>query len=240
MALYNALSESYDLFFDKAYLNKIQKRYHNALMKNGIKSGKVLDAGCGTGMLSFYLYDKGYKVTGVDLSEEMLIKARKKSLENNVRIDWYNCDISKNLSLCKFFDAVVSSLDVANHITDINDLYRFFLNTYEVLNCKGLFVFDINSYKKFSKQYAQNKYVYSAHHSVCVWKNNYNFNTELCQMTVETYVKSSNGYKKKTDVFYERYYSLNQIINLLKKAGFKRVSYITVDKGTRHILTANK
>ncbi len=43
---------------------------------DGISSGQALDAACGTGRLSRLLVDHGHDVTGVDLSEAMLERAR--------------------------------------------------------------------------------------------------------------------------------------------------------------------
>jgi len=47
---------------------------------------KVLDVGCGTGFLSLILAELGHDVIGVDLSEGMLSKARKKAEENGYDI----------------------------------------------------------------------------------------------------------------------------------------------------------
>ncbi len=240
MPPYTALSSCYDNFFEQDYLSKLRNKYLILLKKNGIKKGTVLDAGCGTGMLSMYLYENGYNVIGVDLSENMLFQARKKSLSANYNIRWYNCDISKSLPENNGFDAIVSSLDVVNHITDTKQVYSFFLNVYESLKKGGVFLFDINSYKKFSRQYAKRTYVYSSYHSVCVWKNNFDSETELCQMNIEVYSKDNKSYVKHTDFFYERYYSIESIKSLLKKAGFRSFDYNAVDKGTRYIIIAKK
>jgi SAM-dependent methyltransferase len=40
---------------------------------------RVADLGCGTGTLSLLLADEGYDVTGVDVSPEMLARARRKA-----------------------------------------------------------------------------------------------------------------------------------------------------------------
>jgi ubiquinone/menaquinone biosynthesis C-methylase UbiE len=46
---------------------------------NSDKSIQILDIGCGTGRHSIELAKRGYKVTGVDLSDNQLESARKKA-----------------------------------------------------------------------------------------------------------------------------------------------------------------
>ena len=50
-----------------------------------LPSGTVLDAACGTGRYSTYVAERGHQVIGVDLSEAMLVKARKKLPEADFR-----------------------------------------------------------------------------------------------------------------------------------------------------------
>ena len=54
----------------------------NVPQKDVLESEKnlVVDLGCGTGTLTSALYQKGYDMIGVDLSEEMLSVAQKKGL----------------------------------------------------------------------------------------------------------------------------------------------------------------
>jgi cyclopropane fatty-acyl-phospholipid synthase-like methyltransferase len=55
--------------------------------------GKILDIGCGTGFpIAKYLSEKGFEVTGIDISEKLLQKAIDRNLPNTT------------LYLCDFFD----------------------------------------------------------------------------------------------------------------------------------------
>lgn len=56
------------------------------------EGSRILDIGCGTGRHSIELAKRGYKVTGVDLSEGMLAEARKTAAEANVEVEWIHCD----------------------------------------------------------------------------------------------------------------------------------------------------
>ena len=50
-------------------------------------SQKILDVGCGTGAMGLLFAEMGHQVTGVDLSEAMMEKARQKAGELNLSID---------------------------------------------------------------------------------------------------------------------------------------------------------
>ena len=52
------------------------------------KSLKILDVGCGTGRHTIELSRRGYNVTGIDLSESQLARAKEKAENNNLIIDF--------------------------------------------------------------------------------------------------------------------------------------------------------
>ncbi|MBI5614351.1 methyltransferase domain-containing protein [Candidatus Gottesmanbacteria bacterium] len=55
------------------------------------KKSKILDVATGTGSLAIALAKKGYQVTGVDLSPDMLRQAKKK-VEPNLNVKFFNLD----------------------------------------------------------------------------------------------------------------------------------------------------
>jgi len=52
------------------------------------RAGRVLDVGCGAGREAVYLAGLGLDVIGVDSSREALDRARKRSQEAEVKVDW--------------------------------------------------------------------------------------------------------------------------------------------------------
>jgi ubiquinone/menaquinone biosynthesis C-methylase UbiE len=52
----------------------------------------ALDAGCGTGFLSFELASRGHRVTGVDFAPAMLAEARRKALERAISVRFEEAD----------------------------------------------------------------------------------------------------------------------------------------------------
>jgi SAM-dependent methyltransferase len=70
------------LFYDKLIAPNQDRMFRK--IKNLIEpNSEVLDVGCGTGRLEFFLSDKCKKITGIDLSERNIKQAEKKLKKNN-------------------------------------------------------------------------------------------------------------------------------------------------------------
>ena len=66
----------------------------------------ILDVGCGTGRHSIELAKRGYAVTGINLSSEMLARAASAAKTADVGVEWIRSDATK-FSLPRKFDAVI-------------------------------------------------------------------------------------------------------------------------------------
>ena len=84
MSCYEALAASYDGLTRDIPYEKYLRFFKTLLRRYGVKAATVLDLACGTGSLSVLLAKHGYRVLGVDRSEEMLTVAR--ALETPVEI----------------------------------------------------------------------------------------------------------------------------------------------------------
>ncbi len=76
---------------------------------SGVRAGqRVLDAGCGTGVVAITAARLGAKVTGIDLTPELLERARVNSQVAGVEIDWREGDVEKLPFDDGAFDAILS------------------------------------------------------------------------------------------------------------------------------------
>ena len=81
MSAYEALAASYDgLTYDVTY-GEILAFMESILHALGKKPRLVLDLACGTGSMSVLMAQKGYRVIGADLSQEMLTVSYGKAME---------------------------------------------------------------------------------------------------------------------------------------------------------------
>ncbi|MCL2749333.1 MAG: methyltransferase [Alphaproteobacteria bacterium] len=74
------------------------------------KAKKVLDVGIGTGGVSFCLleYNPNLQITGIDISENMLVESAKNAALNKREIELIQADI-QNWKTARTFDAVVTN-----------------------------------------------------------------------------------------------------------------------------------
>ena len=134
-------SKFYNLLYkDKNYQQEVD--YVDKLInENGKKVKSILDLGCGTGIHAEMLYEKGYDICGVDLSEEMLNEARESAKISNKNIE-YICSNITELNINKKYDVVTSLFHVISYLSFNEDLLKTFKNIKKHLNESGLFIFD--------------------------------------------------------------------------------------------------
>jgi ubiquinone/menaquinone biosynthesis C-methylase UbiE len=69
---------------------------------------RVLDVGCGTGFLAFRFAELGHTVTGIDLSPQMIDRARRKAEQAHQQIDFRVCDAAALDVADETYDLVVA------------------------------------------------------------------------------------------------------------------------------------
>lgn len=80
----------------------------------------ILDIGCGTGRHSIELAKRGYAVTGLDLSSEMLARAASAAKNADVHVEWIHSDAAR-FSFPGKFDAAICLCEGAFGLLGIKD-----------------------------------------------------------------------------------------------------------------------
>ena len=101
---------------------------------------KILDIGCGGGLLCEPLSRLGAVITGIDASNDNIEVAKLHSKEMNLNIEYIFCP-PENLSLKDEFD-VILNMEVIEHVSDVN---MFIQNCSKLIKENGImFVATIN------------------------------------------------------------------------------------------------
>jgi 2-polyprenyl-6-hydroxyphenyl methylase/3-demethylubiquinone-9 3-methyltransferase len=86
--------------------------------KKPLEKIKILDIGCGGGLLSEPMTRLGARVTGIDASIKNIKIAKLHAKKNKLRIN-YLCLSPENLKIKKKFD-VILNMEIIEHVDDIN------------------------------------------------------------------------------------------------------------------------
>lgn len=104
------------VLYEKYIDLKRLKFISDSLKKHGVhRGGRILDIGCGNGNISIYLGMQGYQVTGIDISEKTIRKARSINRLPNVEFKVSSAEALGNTN--ETFDAIVCS-EVLEHLRD--------------------------------------------------------------------------------------------------------------------------
>jgi len=105
------------------------------------KSLRILDVGCGTGRHSIELSKRGYLVTGIDLSESQLKKAREKAKANNLKIDFLKHD-ARNLPFENQFDVAIMLCEGGFPLMETDEMnFEILKNATKSLKISAKFIF---------------------------------------------------------------------------------------------------
>ena len=105
------------------------------------KSIKILDIGCGTGRHAIELSKRGYNVTGIDLSDSQLQRAREKAEKQGLKIDFLKHD-ARNLPFENEYDLVIMLCEGAFPLMETDEMnYEILKNATKSLKEHGKLIF---------------------------------------------------------------------------------------------------
>ncbi len=140
MAVFKDYSKYYNLLYkDKNYNSEVDYLI-NLIKAHSLESNSILNLGCGTGNHDFIFASKGFHVTGVDLSQDMIDVANSKK-SNDSNLVFLKGDV-RDVRLDKTFDVVMSLFHVMSYQTSNLDLENAIKTAHAHLEKGGLFIFD--------------------------------------------------------------------------------------------------
>lgn len=220
MDSYTVLAEYYDLLTtDVPYLNwadYIEKQFtrHKASIHS------IVELGCGTGTLAAVLAQRGYQMTAVDLSPDMLSVAAEKCEGLDVQLV---CQDMSRLALPEQTDAVICCLDSLNYVTRPALVQRTFKRVYDALKPGGLFLFDVKT--PFALESADGQvYIDENDEVYCVWRGEYDKRRRICGYGIDLFVLQEDGGWLRDGEYHEEYaYTMEELSGWLSDAGFLQI-----------------
>ena len=142
---YTTFAWAYDLLIQrpvKARVDFIVTQLHAQRVANG---ARLLDAGCGSGSYAVALAERGFEVTAVDASADLVAEAKKKGVKAGVRIDFVVGDI---LSLPEELtvDAILCR-GVLNDLVETGSRRAVFSSFARAMRRGGALVLDVREWR---------------------------------------------------------------------------------------------
>jgi len=227
MTLYKGFAGMYDDLMAGAHYEK-WCAYINAMLEERFNNGRkplIVDLACGTGNMTLPLSKLGYEMIGIDISTDMLAIAQQKSYEAGCNILFLAQDM-RQLDLYGTVDAVICVCDGMNYILELDELAGVFERVKLFLNPGGIFMFDMNTEYKFKEVLGNRSFEATVPNGASyVWDNNYDEARKINEYHVLFYTNEKGteaGHFK--EMHKQRAYCIDEILTMLKNAGFSKVS----------------
>jgi ubiquinone/menaquinone biosynthesis C-methylase UbiE len=197
-------------------VEKIIKKYN--------KRKKFLDLGCGTGRFTIELAKRGYSMTGLDITSEILEVAQRNAKKVKVKVKFIKGNIL-NFKLKKRLGVIWARGSIGDLI-NISDVKRAFRNIRNNLSKKGIFVFDVRDFsyymKKFKDGFRSENRVFKQRNKVMTFNFSAKLDkkTKIERMKGEIVVKTGKNIKKYIVNHILRYHTRKGVTSLLNNAGF--------------------
>ncbi len=220
MNAYNALAASYDRLTNDVDYAAVVDFYNQILGHEGLKPRTAVDLACGTGSVTRILGQMDLRVTGIDMSEEMLTQACDKCADlPNVS---FACQKLQELRLSRSVDLAVCALDSMDYITDPADCKKAIFKIFKALNPGGIFIFDVNTPQKLRNMDGQ-VFLDEDDDVYCVWRGEFDEQTNICSYGMDLFQRRGDVWLRSFEEHQEYAYSPEQLSQYLKDAGFTHI-----------------
>jgi SAM-dependent methyltransferase len=180
-------------------------------------SRRVVDLGCGSGILAAAVLSAGYHVLGFDLSDAMLALAAKRAPRAEFRRESF---ISADIPACL---AITAIGEVFNYVFDRRNrgqqLSAVFGRVHEALCPGGLFLFDVAEPGRVRGSGPQRSYSEGTGWA-CLYTAEEDRRRKTLTRTITTFRRVGDAYRRHREVHRLRLYPRADVAQRLREAGF--------------------
>ncbi len=227
---YDPLAWVYNKHWGPRYTEKVLPVIERLILQELSADARILDLCCGSGQLAQKLIERGFHVTGVDGSEEIVRIARE-----NASAGEFVVDDARTFRFECTYDAALCVFDSLNHILSLDELISVFCNVYSVLQDGGVFLFDLNMEEGYKARWRGSYNIVEDDH-VCVVHLNYRTEEKIGESQV-TVFRLDGQWRRSDLTLLQRCYSQEEIETALANAGFTNVA---IYDGQRDLQLAGK
>lgn len=182
---------------------------------------KVLDLCCGHGRHSIPLAQRGYQVTGLDLSEVFLEKARADAEQAGVQVRWVHSDM-RQVPFEAEFDAVINIFTAFGYLESDHEDQKVLRQVCKALKPGGLFLIETINRESIMRRLMP--YDISRHEDGLLVLNERYFDLLTSRMAVRVTMIERDGARREYGHAL-RFYTLTELAHMLEVAGLRLEDY---------------
>ena len=221
MEAYNGFAQVYDQLMDDFDYPHWAEYYLALLGEAGVQPTELCDCACGTGSMSLEFARRGMRVTGVDISREMLELAAQKARQNGVRAQFVCQDMCR-LALPHRADAIVCACDGVNYLTSEKRVRAFFEAAHAALRPGGALAFDISSPYKLRSVMGDGFFGEGREDVAYLWQNR--MEGDVLVMDLTFFIREADGrYRRVAETHRQRAHEPETLARMLEESGFAGV-----------------
>ena len=222
--MYQAFAELYDELMNDVDYEGWADYYVRLLSIYGVRGGKICECACGTGSLTVPLFRRGFQMTGVDVSQEMLWQAAQKTRKQGIAIPYVRQDM-RALNLHRSVDAVLATCDGVNYLLTEEDLKSFFHAAYRAVRPGGALIFDVSTPYKLKQVLCQGLLGEDRENITYLWQNTWHEKRQTVELDLTFFVRDPDGkYRRIDERQHQKAWDQKTLKESLWHAGFRTVS----------------
>ena len=221
MDAYSGFARVYDLLMDDFDYPAWADYYLELLARAGVRPVSLCDCACGTGSMTLEFARRGLRVTGVDISREMLELAGEKARQSGVNAQFV-CQDMTQLTLPRPVDALVCACDGVNYLTSDRRALSFFQAAHRSIRPGGALAFDISSPYKLRSVLGNSFFGEERDEAAYLWQNT--MEDDVVTMDITFFLREEGElYRRVSETHLQRAHEPERLRELLEEAGFVNV-----------------
>jgi SAM-dependent methyltransferase len=185
------------------------------------QGSSILDLCCGHGRHAIPLAQRGYMVTGLDLSEVFLREAEKEALAKGLHIDWLHGDM-RNIPFENEFDAVINIFTAFGYLENQDEDQQVLKQVYKALKPGGLFLLEILHREGLIRHFSPHMIEHHSNGLIVLEERNFDLLTSRSKVKITMIY--ADGERKEYD-HAARVYTLTELVQMLTIAGLQVKAY---------------
>lgn len=218
--------ETFAFIYDEVMDSELYEKWYD-FSKRHLPEGKtqLLELACGTGALAVAFAQRGYEVTALDLSDEMLMMASDRAASEEADVQFVQGDMM-DLSEIGQYEIITCFSDSLCYMENRQQVQQVFDEVFQALEEDGCFIFDVHSTYQVDEVFPEYSYHYQTDEFAFLWDSYPGEKKHSIEHFLTFFVKehgTDNQFVRKDELHQERTYTLENYLMMLENSGFFNV-----------------